>query len=676
VTVQAPDDFSTARQWADAYRAHGLAVVPGSKDKKPYSGWKEFQDGGIPDAAHSRWYAKDGEHARNYQMGFICGAAFCDENYSLLVVDLDEKPDLSGRATWHAWLADHENGLEPETWTARTGGGGTHLYFRYPRSRVVTNTQASMPGVDIRAQGGFIVAPPSRHQSGKQYTWEIAPWDTDLADAPEWLLEIIGTQDAKAFETTAAAPREKTLAPEQSTDAWGHIIDGRDAYMRDVVWGAVVDWYRDCPIPPSPQESEEHARDAFKIYAERVRPQDHRLTLDDEGRGWDAFWSKWQYAVERWESKVAVAATHDKPREPSQDAFSAAATKRHSDDDGETFRTLDLIEIDQLPPPKWLIENVMPDAGLTFLYGAPGKGKSFVTLDIALHIAHGCGDWHGHKAESGPVVYVAGEGVGGFKKRVKAWHQHHGIAADHETPFRLLPVAPNMLSKEQIDKLVLTITRKANGARLIVIDTLARAAAGADENDAKEMGLFVSACDFLRDETGAAILLVHHSGKDEDRGLRGSSSLNGAADCVLHLKRQGEDMITLLNEKQKDGEQIAPLRFKSKQVQWTEGLTPADSIVITSTDETANKPTIDKNKARRMLDRIREAWDSGEPLTPHRQKSTEQRYAPRIFSRELGADPNETDRLIIEWIDNAIVAVETVDAHTKKRGLKVIGSID
>lgn len=343
MTVELPDDFASACQWADSYRALRLAVIPAAgREKIPVGKWREFQTG-IPQTVHQRWYGDDGEHRANYRMGFLTGAASLGDGWKLLVIDLDEKGSVSGSATWDHWIADNELGCDPETWRAHTGGGGQHIYFRYPAHLSIRNTQETIAGIDVRAEGGFVIAPPSRHQNGKQYLWTFSPFDTDLAEAPQWLLDKVGATEAlpltpepaqpsalsssspsRAQTATIAADRQTPA--QQATDAWGHIVDGRDAYMRDMVWAAIVDWYRECPIPPTAPEVEQKLLEVYAVYERKVRPQGAGSTLDDEGRGLSAFRDKWAYAIRQWDTKVAAAAKQEVVQPASNECI---ATVRH-----------------------------------------------------------------------------------------------------------------------------------------------------------------------------------------------------------------------------------------------------------------------------------------------------------------------------------------------------------
>jgi putative DNA primase/helicase len=114
---------------------------------------------------------------------------------SFFVLDIDAKDQ--GLTTLAQWEVDH--GRLPATPTVRTGGGGFHFYFKAPQDLKLKNKVKVARGVDIRARGGFVVAPPSMHKSGTPYAWDMergAP-SLELAEAPAWLLSIL-TKEKKA----------------------------------------------------------------------------------------------------------------------------------------------------------------------------------------------------------------------------------------------------------------------------------------------------------------------------------------------------------------------------------------------------------------------------------------------------------------------------------------------
>lgn len=216
---------------------------------------------------------------------------------------------------------------------------------------------------------------------------------------------------------------------------------------------------------------------------------------------------------------------------------------------------LSLAEIEALPPPTWLVEGLIPEKGIVIPYGPPKAGKTFVALSMALHIAANR-DWMGRKVNGGGVVYVAGEGVGGLSIRIKAMRQAYEIPAN--IPFWVVPRAVNFRDPNAVKALydAIKATVLDEPISLVVLDTLARAMPGVDENSAEEVGVVVASCDELKFALGATIMPIHHAGKDIERGLRGSSAIHGALDTSLQITGTG-DRVTVKNDNQKDAE-LAP----------------------------------------------------------------------------------------------------------------------
>lgn len=218
------------------------------------------------------------------------------------------------------------------------------------------------------------------------------------------------------------------------------------------------------------------------------------------------------------------------------------------------FQVIAIADIKPVLHGRWLIKHLLPASGLAVVYGAPGSGKSFVALDASLHIAMGL-DWAGKKVRQSGVIYIAAEGGEGFANRVVAVRQK--LSAPDDTPFGLITVAPN-LGLETGDTKLLIKEIRAQTAPLgwdigaIVVDTLSRALAGADENAAADMGRFVRNIDHVSKAFHCLGIAVHHTGKDAERGMRGSSALHGAADAEWEISSD-ESGKTIRTAKQKDG---------------------------------------------------------------------------------------------------------------------------
>jgi RecA/RadA recombinase len=208
-----------------------------------------------------------------------------------------------------------------------------------------------------------------------------------------------------------------------------------------------------------------------------------------------------------------------------------------------------------------LVEGILSQSSMAVVYGPSGVGKSFLALDMALTIASGLGSWHGHRTESGSVVYIAGEGSEGVQKRIRAWQLANGVQSDACEGLLLRKWAVDFLERRAIEELATEIAIRSDSVKLIVIDTLARCFGPGDENAARDMNLFVQHLDFLRQKTGATVLPLHHTGKEVTRGARGSTALHAAADTMLELQSSGKRVL-LACKKQKDGEEFKPMRFQ------------------------------------------------------------------------------------------------------------------
>ena len=212
----------------------------------------------------------------------------------------------------------------------------------------------------------------------------------------------------------------------------------------------------------------------------------------------------------------------------------------------------------------FVIKGLIPESAFVSIYGPSGSFKSFLALDWACHIATGK-DWDGHKVKQGAVLYVAGEGGFGVTQRVRAWELQHQVTDLNNLARLSVPVFP--ANQDQVNAVIEyweeIKSKTGQPVKLIIFDTLARCYGGNDENSSKDMGAFIKGCDTIKQLTGATVLVVHHSGKKEESGPRGSSSLPAALDVEYRVKRDGEDQqaLILTCSKMKDSEQPDPKSY-------------------------------------------------------------------------------------------------------------------
>ena len=247
-------------------------------------------------------------------------------------------------------------------------------------------------------------------------------------------------------------------------------------------------------------------------------------------------------------------------------------------------------------PVEWLIEGVIPKGSFTALYGPPGSFKSFIALDIAEAIATGR-TWMGKEVkQTGAVLYLAGEGFGGIGARIKACKMHH--QTEDGAPIYIVRHQLNLRSSaEDFNALMMAVVQLVEQTgmefSLAIVDTLARAFGGGNENSSEDMGAFITAMGKVQEFLNCALMVLHHSGKDAAKGLRGHSSLLGAVDTELELLRFDEQMKGVLTiSKQKDGADNERFGFEMVEVEIRPaglGLSdPIVSLAVQASDSAVN----------------------------------------------------------------------------------------
>lgn len=210
------------------------------------------------------------------------------------------------------------------------------------------------------------------------------------------------------------------------------------------------------------------------------------------------------------------------------------------------------------------VEGLLTEGGASVLYGPSNCGKSFFALDLAATVATGRDFRDELEVEKGAVVYVALEGSHGTRNRIEALRQENKLPDD--APLFLCFDNVSLLEPGHGAQLAEAVKNAASQAgipcRLIILDTLARAMAGGDENGGRDMTRAVETIDLVRAATGAHVMLIHHCGKDEARGARGHSSLRAAVDTEIEVSRpEGDTVSTVRITKQRDMQPGGPYPF-------------------------------------------------------------------------------------------------------------------
>ncbi|MBN9021584.1 MAG: AAA family ATPase [Rhizobiales bacterium] len=213
-----------------------------------------------------------------------------------------------------------------------------------------------------------------------------------------------------------------------------------------------------------------------------------------------------------------------------------------------------------------LVSGLLDVGTMSLIYGAPGCGKTFIAIDLALHVASGRA-WRDRPVHRGPVVYVAAEGGVGLSDRVDAARAHLGLSFDDADLYVIGEQIDLCSSDRDVDLLLEHIRALPARPVAIFIDTLSRALAGGDENSSVDMGGFIRRIDKLRLETGAHVAVIHHPGKTSEREARGHFSLKGAVDTEILIKSTGSRRGSMTVTKQRDQEDGQAFGFLLKVIE-------------------------------------------------------------------------------------------------------------
>jgi hypothetical protein len=504
------------------YAAHGWKLVPFPTGRKgpDWSGWS-LKENCVTDPATASG----------------CESIGLAHAYSgTCSIDID---DVNAAA---AWLADRGIDLmelldAPDVVRIDSGRPGrAKLLYKVPHP--LTTMQPEGSGLELRCasrKGTTMqdVLPPSIHpDTGEPYQW-IGDW-RHLPNIPGKLLAVWETLVAPAPVTSPSGGANtdelqallRSQDPDQGYDAWlrvgmalHHATEGGDEGLE--LWD---EW-----------------SSGGEKYRDRRDLASHWYSFDLNGDG---------LVTADYLRRNAVASPED------FDAIEDTPEERAEKE--ERFKLVSIAEYAERPPPEWIIRDVLPQTEMVMMYGEPGCGKSFLALDLAAAIAEGR-QWRDMDVRQGAVVWIAAEAAGSVRNRARAYAKGYDTTLDN-LPLWIIGDTPDLSSVEHVKALAAGI--KPVAPRLIVIDTLAAASGGANENSGEDMSVIMAACRALNKITGATILLIHHSGKDKSRGARGWSGIKAAVQTEFEIGLNGDGERELRIAKQRDAEAGMRMTFR------------------------------------------------------------------------------------------------------------------
>ena len=277
--------------------------------------------------------------------------------------------------------------------------------------------------------------------------------------------------------------------------------------------------------------------------------------------------------------------------------------------------------------PDFIVGDLIEARSCVVVFGTPGSGKSFVTLDVAACIASGR-EFHNKEVQQGCAVYVAGEGGAGIKRRLQAWSKHTGEPLDKTKPLFVIQSPIEMLNAADVNAACDAIAEAtaAFNIKVIVLDTLARNFGDGDENSTGDMNRFVTAVGRMIERFACTVIVVHHSGHGDNSRGRGSSALRAAADAEFRVEKE-HDTVTLTHTKAKDAPESAPMKFSLESVEIgtrTNGEPFTSAVLIERETQTVQTTKLTPSQQRAMKafdDAVKDAGrfaDDGSFIGVHR----------------------------------------------------------
>lgn len=378
--------------------------------------------------------------------------------------------------------------------------------------------------------------------------------------------------------------------------------------------------------------------------------------LKDEGRHGDE--DKQLVYAERQikQAHAAIKAEEEERRKEDSEMLAEPSAQEAKDSRNKRprYKAYQVWELAELPPVDWLIDGLMPERGLTVIYGPTKEHKTFVALDQALCVATGI-DYCGRAVKQQRVLYIIAEGQSDFYNRIKAWCSAHDMAIeDLDGRFEVIQI------KVDVDTLVADKNlREALFAPnpgpygLVFVDTVNRNMAG-DESGTSEMSQFVKGCEVIRDHYEVTVTAIHHTGWERKR-MRGNTALPSAADANIRVEKDKKNggRTTLTVEEARFGPDGWSLQFQPRHVV-TDYETGRYSLVMEWL-EGEEAPKTKCNTLDELLVRIAEAGE-----VPSR---VDLRDPDTHGFSKANVDKNINKLLAFHWITEGDVIKATKEGH-------------
>jgi KaiC/GvpD/RAD55 family RecA-like ATPase len=564
---------------------------------------KRPAEAGWPDSAsndHDAIRAVWRRAGEGCNIGVLCGPGALADGDGLVVVDADlHKPGAA------AALAELEAcGALPRTRAVSTPRGGKHFYFRTaPGLRIANGADCLGKGIDVRGEHGYVVGPGSyvidleKGFAGAYSVIDAAP----LARAPPALLSRLSAAPERRRDADDAPACEPDL-PDNIEAARQYLrrdarpaIEGEHGNVRTYTIACQARAYGLSEMATLELMREEYNPRCVPPWddegLETIVANAHRYAKDP--LGYDAPQVVCARLCAGWDASTALPPETASLRLLTAGGVAPSPPRR--------FPLLNMDAVRQQLVSDYLLKGLLPKTGLVVIWGAPKVGKTFVIVDMLMHVAFGW-PYRGRRVKQGVVVYCALEGVAGFSKRLAAFHQAKIAALGQPVDTAAFKIMAQPLSlvaeqKNFVEALASQLG-EGNPPAVVVIDTLNRSFEGSESED-KAMTAYVRAATAIIDRFGCAVVIVHHCGLKEDR-MRGHTALKGALDVELQIERDSAGSIVTRVAVAKDMAKGAEIvsRLQVVTVGLDEDGDPIESCIV----EPADAATGDAEGVRTVMD--------------------------------------------------------------------------
>jgi hypothetical protein len=209
---------------------------------------------------------------------------------------------------------------------------------------------------------------------------------------------------------------------------------------------------------------------------------------------------------------------------------------------------------------RWLVKGLVPEDSMGMIFGASGTYKSFIAIDLAMHIAHGM-DWAGLRTKQGPVAYIAAEGGAGISRRLDAWCDQFGLVETNNLHICITPFL--LTAQDEMAHMKAAIAKFPQPPSVVIIDTLSQTFSG-DENSSSDIGTYLRMINSeIRAAFNCTVIVIHHTGHSAAERPRGSSAITANLDFILGVFKPDPEAsrAKVGVHKMKDGDKVDDLFF-------------------------------------------------------------------------------------------------------------------